>query len=331
VGGHLFSDGWDGTELRARRLPKPEKVEKAKDLAHKKLTSILRVLGYSVLPKEVSEWPDAESSEYVSERAAHGRYVAARDLVEGALRDGHVVSSLVTDRGDRVDVPPHCWEQSTSVPERPRVFANALLDATKRRVTAQYSPRRVVHVKSLPDLLGLPRGHDPVRDDLDRAELRGVGPTANRTSGTLYVDRKALLACLTELPRAGVAPAAGDNDADRPEHVPSRGRQRTDHAKDIVLPRNQQTRKEAREVRDQKIQQEAEQIWKCYWDKYQTLLTKGEVAEALLKDGNQHELLRDVRARHGELLRQETIVRILSEPELVRTARSGGKNIQPGN
>ena len=40
---------------------------------------------------------------------------------------------------------------------------------------------------------------------------------------------------VTALLRAGVAPAAGDNDADQPEHVPSQNARRFDREQDALL------------------------------------------------------------------------------------------------
>ena len=102
-----------------------------------------------------------------------------------------------------------------------------------------------------------------------------------------------------------------------------------------VEPRSQDARKKDRAARNVKIQHEAEQVWKSVWKSVwkngkRVLLSKEEIAERMLTNDDLLPLLRDLRSKHERRLSQDSVIRLISEPEWVRKARSRRKDNQQG-
>jgi hypothetical protein len=203
-------------------------VEKLKLLASEEPDDLRRCLGSlkQLTAREVLEWPDAKSPKYEAEQAAYRRYVATRSELNAALRYGHIKSWIVTEAWKLIEIPEHYWTPP------PKVSVQAFLDASNRRPINTRPYLNFNYNSSLGSLLD--NSQELNRAYLCVSEIRQRLPE-KRTSGTLYVDRETLLARLSEPPRTGVAPAAGDNDADKAEHVPSRSARRSDPEHDALL------------------------------------------------------------------------------------------------
>ena len=92
-------------------------------------------------------------------------------------------------------------------------------------------------------------------------------------------------------------------------------------------PRSQDARKKDRGARDVKIQRAAEQVWKSVWKKGKgVLLSREDIASRMLTNDDLLPLLRDLRSKHERRLSQDSVIRLISEPDWVRKARNRRKD-----
>ena len=159
-----------------------------------------------------------------------------------------------------------------------------------------------------------------LKDAIDRSELPAAlrGPSAWRRSSVRLLDLWSFVK---------------DRDA---RWQPLRDFcQRWAKASGISLSRrrNQWERQEARTQRDGEIQGAAEKLWTRAWESdNRELLNKEAVAQQMLQVEEYQHLVQDLRVVQGErkLLSQESIVRLISEPDWVKEkSKARRKAIQP--
>lgn len=169
IGRHLFPKQWTGNEIDARRLSEPQKAESARRKVSQcsEAFELHSILGFFVSLNEFLTWPDPNSDEYAIEREGHRRWRTAASNLNAALRYGHVPFWVVTNTGERIDIPAHWLERPL------RISIGALLHARARQATNS-------NLNSARELKrpGLDNRHD------------------KQIAGTLYVDRCKLLSAL---------------------------------------------------------------------------------------------------------------------------------------
>ena len=92
--------------------------------------------------------------------------------------------------------------------------------------------------------------------------------------------------------------------------------------------RRQEGRRAATDKRNAELQRVADGIWKETSDKGGIPLTKGEVANRMLKRDGLQELLRDHRDRKDKTLTQDSLIRLIRQPDWVRRKRVRKKDFR---
>ncbi len=132
--GRSVIDGWDGSELRARKLLAPTTARAVQTVVashaapqHMSSADIVKAIRqyggepslvaviYVCSPEEMQGWPSPESIEYQVEYASWGRFVAARSRLCDMLKYGYAEAWIKTPAGDRIDLPPHAFEEPPTV------------------------------------------------------------------------------------------------------------------------------------------------------------------------------------------------------------------------
>jgi hypothetical protein len=176
IGRRVYGDDWTGKEIKARRLPGPETVRKAKEIVAQdslNFGELSSVVGFTVTPEAVQEWVDPANPDYEIERAAYDRAKKVRTTLRSILRSG-VTSWILTKNGKTIEIPTIWFEQ------RGRIYLYILFDPDALRMT-----------HSCPDEASMSQGQG--------------GPL--EVSGQLYLDRAQLLAAIDETPRRSVGTA----------------------------------------------------------------------------------------------------------------------------
>ena len=181
IGRHQFGCEWTGEEINARHLPEPGKMKAAEGKA--------------------AEDPDSKG--YGAERAAYLRHVAVGRDLRDAIRYEHVACYMVTENGQRINIPGHWLEQPM------QLFIGAFLDPATRsrlglgvdevKVRDHSGPnllelihsnpnlhRELLHLKSAPQA---PRFRS--KDSRGKAQ-RAKDPSIAGAKGVLYIDQVAL-------------------------------------------------------------------------------------------------------------------------------------------
>ena len=84
---------------------------------------------------------------------------------------------------------------------------------------------------------------------------------------------------------------------------------------DVIPTRSQEQRKAETAQRNVEIQKAADQIWKSAWDEEGCRLTKEDVAKRLHDHPNAANMCRDLKTRTQGMLSEESLIRLISEPE----------------
>jgi len=170
IGRRVYGDNWTRKEIKARRLPGPEKVRKAKEIvAQESLNSgeLSNVVGFYVRPEAVQEWPDPANPDYEIERAAYDRAKKVRTTLWSILRSG-VTSWILTKDGKTIEIPTIWFEQ------RGRID---------------------LHILFNPDALRLTHA---CTDEASMSQGQG-GPLGKRVKGRLYLGHDQLHSALSEI------------------------------------------------------------------------------------------------------------------------------------
>ena len=88
----------------------------------------------------------------------------------------------------------------------------------------------------------------------------------------------------------------------------------------------QEDRKAATKTRNDKIQREAEKIWREAWNNG-TRLHKERVATKLREHPDAADLCRDLKQRDGGTLSSDSLIRLISEPSWLKKHKTKGKDI----
>lgn len=233
------------------------------------------------------------------------------ELVHGRRNLGALVMpAKITDTVETFTIRQvaELWGDETG--ERPDIIERALIAVASR----SYSKEEVLdHETELVFVRLDAKNKDLSPEELEEKVAQKEKELLENRSGLYVPDLQGDVSPDTEVSRHALLAWCEQNDLPSPKFLAKEPRRQTKGKT-----RRQEGRRAATEKRNAGLQRVADRIWTEAWDKGGIPLTKGEVANRMLTRDDLQDLLRDHRDRKDKTLTQDSLIRLIRQPDWVR-------------